>query len=178
MLPQFLKHLSFRTINSSIRALVSVNISVFENIVGSDFVLSNSNETSDDDLESFNFEFTKVSHGCAQVVILPKTEDEIRGIIDYCNKEEIKVVPQGGNTGLVGGGMAMEENEVIISLKRMNSIKEFDEESGVVVCEPGVVLEGLDMWLRERGFMSPLDLGSSGSCFVGGNVATNAGGIR
>jgi len=86
-------------------------------------------------------------------------------------------VPQGGNTGLVGGSIPVFD-EVILSTARMNQIISFDEVSGILVCEAGCVLENLDNYLAERGFMMPLDLGAKGSCHIGGNASTNAGGLR
>lgn len=69
-------------------------------------------------------------------------------------------------------------DEVVMSLVRMAQIESFDADTGVAVCEAGVVLSDLDGFLRDRGFVAPLDLGASGTCTVGGNLATNAGGIR
>ena len=69
-------------------------------------------------------------------------------------------------------------DEIVVSTSRMNKILEFDEVSGILVCEAGCVLQDLDDFLAERGHMVPLDLGSKGSCQIGGNVATNAGGLR
>ena len=74
--------------------------------------------------------------------------------------------------------MALSESEIILSTKRLNRIVSLDPVAGVVRCQGGVVLGELDDWLRCRGFQAPLDLGASGSCTIGGNVATNAGGIR
>ena len=69
-------------------------------------------------------------------------------------------------------------DEVVLSLARMKGILGFDAVSGILTCEAGCVLEELDTWLRERGFIMPLDLGAKGSCQIGGNVSTNAGGLR
>lgn len=83
----------------------------------------------------------------------------------------------GGNTGLVGGSVPI-GHEIVLSLERMNSVVAFDEASGVLVCEAGCVLQGLDEKLANHGYMMPLDLGAKGSCTIGGNVSTNAGGLR
>lgn len=85
----------------------------------------------------------------------------------------LAVVPQGGNTGLVGGSVPVFD-EVILSLNRMNQIMSMDEFSGIVTCESGVILENLNSYLEERGFVMPLDLGAKGSCHVGGNVSTKS----
>lgn len=87
------------------------------------------------------------------------------------------VVPQGGNTGLVGGSVPVFD-EVIINTRRMNNIISFDEVSGALVCEAGCILENLISFLDKQGFIMPLDLGAKGSCQIGGNVSTNAGGLR
>ena len=86
-------------------------------------------------------------------------------------------MPQGGNTGLVGGSVPVHD-EVILSLQRMARVESFDDVSGVLVCEAGCVLEALDTRLAAQGYMMPLDLGAKGSCMIGGNVSTNAGGLR
>jgi len=85
----------------------------------------------------------------------------------------LAVVPQGGNTGLVGGSVPVFD-EVVLSLSRMNRIISLDAYSGIVVCEAGVILEELNAYLEERGFVMPLDLGAKGSCHVGGNVSTKS----
>lgn len=89
----------------------------------------------------------------------------------------LAVVPQGGNSGLVGGSVPVYD-EIVISMSRMNSIRQFDEVSGVLVVDAGCILEVVDRFLAERNHIFPLDLGAKGSCHIGGNVATNAGGLR
>jgi len=69
-------------------------------------------------------------------------------------------------------------NEVVLSLQALNSIRDFNPHSGVLTLDAGVILENADTYLAERGYLFPLDLGAKGSCCVGGNVATNAGGLR
>ena len=85
--------------------------------------------------------------------------------------------PQGGNTGLVGGSVPVFD-EVVISTQLMDRIETVSTDSGVAVCQAGVVLEQLDSELAGHGLMVPLDLGAKGSCHIGGNVSTNAGGLR
>ncbi|KAK7832015.1 d-2-hydroxyglutarate dehydrogenase [Quercus suber] len=87
------------------------------------------------------------------------------------------VVPQGGNTGLVGGSVPVFD-EVIINVGSMKQVISFDKVSGVLVCEAGCILENLVSFLDNQGFIMPLDLGAKGSCQIGGNVSTNAGGLR
>jgi FAD/FMN-containing dehydrogenase len=88
----------------------------------------------------------------------------------------LAVVPQGGNTGLVGGSVPVFD-EVVVSTKNMNKIVKFDETSSVLTVEAGVVLEKANEHLSKFGCQVPLDLGAKGSCQLGGNASTNAGGI-
>lgn len=77
----------------------------------------------------------------------------------------------------IGGSIPIHD-ELVLSLSNLNGIRSFDPVSGILVCDAGVVLEAADNYLAEQGFIFPLDLGAKGSCQVGGNVATNAGGLR
>lgn len=115
--------------------------------------------------------------GHTQVVVKPGSIEEISKILKYCNKHLLAVVPQGGNTGLVGGSVPVFD-EVVISTSRMNKIRSFDDVSGILVVDAGVILEIADQFLAKKNHIFPLDLGAKGSCQIGGNVATNAGGLR
>ncbi|KAK3739848.1 hypothetical protein QZH41_009093 [Actinostola sp. cb2023] len=115
--------------------------------------------------------------GQSQVLLKPKTADEVSKILKHCNNRRLSVAPQGGNTGLVGGSVPVFD-EIILSLSNMNTIIELDEVSGILTCESGCILENVDNFLAEKGFVMPLDLGAKGSCHIGGNISTNAGGIR
>lgn len=115
--------------------------------------------------------------GHSKLMLKPSTTDEISEILKYCNKEKIAVVPQGGNTGLVGGSQPIFD-EVILSTSNMNRIMGFDESYGIVTAEGGVILETLSNYLGGLGYAMPLDLGARGSCQIGGNLSTNAGGIH
>ncbi|KEH27573.1 D-2-hydroxyglutarate dehydrogenase [Medicago truncatula] len=103
--------------------------------------------------------------------------NHVSQILKYCNSRCLAVVPQGGNTGLVGGSVPVFD-EVIVSLSSMNNIISFDKVSGILVCEAGCILENIMSFLDNEGFIMPLDLGAKGSCQIGGNVSTNAGGLR
>lgn len=130
------------------------------------------------------------------MVVKPKTTEEVSQVMKYCYENGIPIVPQGGNTGLVGkslafanhhrvsyralisGGSTPIHDELVLSLSNLSSIRSFDPVSGILVCDAGVILETADGYLADKGFIFPLDLGAKGSCHVGGNVATNAGGLR
>ncbi|OBS81195.1 hypothetical protein A6R68_20596, partial [Neotoma lepida] len=96
---------------------------------------------------------------------------------EHCHKRNLAVNPQGGNTGMVGGSVPVFD-EVILSTALMNQVISFHDVSGILVCQAGCVLEELSHYVQERDFIMPLDLGAKGSCHIGGNVATNAGGLR
>lgn len=115
--------------------------------------------------------------GHAKLVLKPGSTEEVSKILKYCNDNMLAVVPQGGNTGLVGGSVPVFD-EIVINLQRMNQIRSFDEVSGILVADAGVILEVADNYLAERNHIFPLDLGAKGSCQIGGNVAANAGGLR
>jgi len=129
------------------------------------------------DLESYNTDWMRKWQGQAQVVLRPSNTEEVSAVLRYCDERGIAVVPQGGNTGLVGASVPVYD-EVVLSTRSMARIESFDEDSGIVKVEAGCILETMDAYLRERGFVAPLDLGAKGSCTVGGNASTNAGGVR
>ena len=109
-------------------------------------------------------------------VARPKSTSEVADVLRLCHAEGVPVVPQGGNTGLVGAGVLGEPGGVILSLSRMNAISSPDLSGGSISVEAGVILEQLHQSLEGTGLMFPMHLGSEGSAQVGGLVATNAGG--
>lgn len=129
------------------------------------------------DLEPFNSDWMRKYKGQTQLVLKPQTTEEVSQVLKYCNDNMLAVVPQGGNTGLVGGSVPVYD-EIVLSTSRMSKIRCFDEVSGTLVVEAGCILEAADQFLAEKGHIFPLDLGAKGSCQIGGNVATNAGGLR
>jgi FAD/FMN-containing dehydrogenase len=129
------------------------------------------------ELDMFNNDWMNKYHGKSTCVLKPKSTKEVSEIVKYCAERKLAIVPQGGNTGLVGGGVPVFD-EVIINLGAMNKVRSFDDVSGTLVCDAGCILESLDNKVAEKGYMMPLDLGAKGSCHIGGNVATNAGGLR
>ncbi|KAJ3280090.1 hypothetical protein HK104_000909 [Borealophlyctis nickersoniae] len=130
-----------------------------------------------DELDAFNEDWMRKYKGRSSLVLRPKTTSEVSEILRYCNEKRLAVVPQGGNTGLVGGSVPVHD-EIVLSMQSMNQIRSFDDVSGILTCDAGCVLEVLDNWLADKGYMMPLDLGAKGSCQIGGNVAANAGGLR
>ncbi|KAI5281168.1 hypothetical protein KEM54_003389, partial [Ascosphaera aggregata] len=138
----------------------------------------------DGDLEPFNVDWMGKYRGQTGLVLRPSTTEQVSSILRYCNEQRLAVVPQGGNTGLVGGGVPVFD-EIVVSMSRMNKIRSFDANSGALVVDGGVILEVADQYLQQQNEQNkqnshifPLDLGAKGSCMIGGNVATNAGGLR
>ena len=133
--------------------------------------------TDHDDLVPYNTDWMKIYQGQSKLALRPKTTEQVAQIMRYCNERGLAVVPQGGNTGLVGGSVPLFD-EIVLSLSGMDKVISFDDRSGVVICEAGCILQNLESFVNEKGFMVPLDLGAKGTCQIGGNVATNAGGLR
>ncbi|KAJ3567364.1 hypothetical protein NP233_g6408 [Leucocoprinus birnbaumii] len=115
--------------------------------------------------------------GSSTTVLKPKTTKQVSEILKWCNERRIGVVPQGGNTGLVGGSVPVKD-ELVLSLSNMNQVREFDPVSGILVADAGCILQTLTDYVAPHNHIMPIDLGAKGSCQIGGNVATNAGGLR
>lgn len=149
------------------------DVSYFKQVLGASGVLYQNAI----DLEGYNRDWLGKYRGNSNLVLKPTSTDEVSQVLRYCHEHSIALTPQSGNTGLVGGSIPVFD-EVVLSMSRMNSIHAFDELSGVVECDAGCVLEDVDNFLLQKGCTVPLDLGAKGSCQIGGNVATNAGGLR
>ncbi len=107
----------------------------------------------------------------------PRSTQQVSAILKFCNERRIPVQPQGGMTGLAGGGVPLGPC-VVLSLERMRAIKDLDVAAGTITVEAGVVMEAVQKAADAADLFFPLDLGGRGSCQIGGNVSTNAGGNR
>ncbi len=116
--------------------------------------------------------------GHALVVVRPRNVDEVRKIVTFCSDNAIPVIPQGGNTGLVSGAITTTPGFVVVSLELLNQIREVDEDNCSMTVEAGCVLRSVKDAAEARDLTFPLSLGSEGSCQIGGNVGTNAGGVN
>ena len=110
-------------------------------------------------------------------VVFVESVEQVQALVRVANEKRIALVPSGGRTGLSGGAVAG-NGEVVVSFDRMNRILEFDPADRLVTCEPGVVTQTLQEFARDQGLFYPVDFASSGSSQLGGNIATNAGGIK
>jgi FAD/FMN-containing dehydrogenase len=116
-------------------------------------------------------------HGVSPLVLRPASTAEVAAVIAFCNEAHIGVVPQGGNTGLVGGSVPSESgNQVVLSLQRMNKVRELDAINYTMTVEAGCILAEVQRAALEAGRLFPLSLAAEGSCQIGGNLSTNAGG--
>src|SRR6266851_2608395 len=117
--------------------------------------------------------------GAALAVVRPATTEEVAAVVKLCAAEEVAIVPQGGNTGMVGGGTPHENgHEIVLSLNRMNRIVEVDEIGYSMTVEAGVVLKTIQETAARHDRLFPLSLAAEGSCTIGGNLSTNAGGVQ
>jgi D-lactate dehydrogenase (cytochrome) len=114
-------------------------------------------------------------HGSTPLVLRPGSTDEVAAILKLANARRTPIVPQGGNTGLVGGQTPL-SGEIVLSLKRLDRIREIDATSNTMTCEAGVILAHAQEAAAAAGRLFPLSLGAEGSCTIGGNLSTNAGG--
>lgn len=130
-----------------------------------------------DDLKFYGKDWCEEFKPDPSLVLLPENEAQVAEILKICNQNKISVVPSGGRTGMSGGATATNK-EVVISLTRLNRITNFDAVEQVLTCQAGVVTQALQNEARKQGLYYPVDFPARGSSQVGGNVATNAGGIR
>jgi FAD/FMN-containing dehydrogenase len=129
------------------------------------------------EVEPYNTDWMGKYRGRSTTVLRPQTTQQVSKILKWCHERRIGVVPQGGNTGLVGGSVPIED-ELILSLGNMSKVRSFDPVSGALVADAGCILEALSEYIAPHDHIMPLDLGAKGSCQIGGNVSTNAGGLR
>src|SRR5437868_891397 len=112
-----------------------------------------------------------------RAIVRPRTTEDVSALLRLCHREGVPVTTQGGMTGLVRGALP-NANEIVLSMERMNSVEEVDASAGVAIAQAGTPLQKLQERVEQDGLMFPLDLGARGSCTIGGNISTNAGGNR
>lgn len=122
-------------------------------------------------------EWRDLYRGLTPMVLRPGSTAEVGAVMAYAYENDLKIVPQGGNTGLVGGQIPQETgDEIVLSLSRLNKIRAVDPAGFTLIAEAGVVLETLQNEAEKVDRLFPLSLGAQGSCQIGGNISTNAGG--
>ncbi|HSG94116.1 MAG TPA: FAD-binding oxidoreductase [Afifellaceae bacterium] len=135
--------------------------------------------TSEHDKAPYTRERRDLFHGRCPAVLRPGSTEEVAAILKLAAAERQPLVPQSGNTGLVGGQVPDESGrEIVVSLERMNRIRSIDRDGETMTVEAGVVLETVHQAAADEGLMFPLTLAAMGSCRIGGNISTNAGGTN
>ena len=141
-------------------------------IVGPTHVL-----TDPDDVATYVTDWTGRFVGSGTTVVRPGSVDEVAALVEWCRHEGVAIVPQGGNTGLVGGGVPL-AGELVVSLRRLDRVDEVDPISGQVTAGAGATVESVQRAAAAAGLRYAVDFGARGSATVGGSIATNAGGIN
>ena len=148
-------------------------LDVLREIVGAAHVLS------EGDLTAWELDWRKRSRGKALAVVRPANTLQVSGIVKACAASGVSLVAQGGNTGLVGGSIPdASGRQIVLSLQRMNAVRNIDTANLTMTVEAGCILQTLQETAEKAGFLFPLSLAAEGSCTIGGNLATNAGGTQ
>lgn len=126
---------------------------------------------------NYGRDWTRVYEANPAAVVLPSSVEQVQAVVRWARAEKVALVPSGGRSGLSAGAVAS-NGELVIALDRMNLIRDFDATDRTVRCDAGVVTAQLQAFAENEGLFYPVDFASSGSSQIGGNIATNAGGIK
>jgi len=133
----------------------------------------------DGDLTAYEQDWRKRARGKALAVVRPGNTQQVAEVVKACAQAGVSIVPQGGNTGLVVGSIPNDTGtQILLSLQRMNAVRGVDTDNLTITVEAGCILQNLQQAAEQAGFLFPLSLGAEGSCTIGGNLATNAGGTQ
>jgi FAD/FMN-containing dehydrogenase len=133
----------------------------------------------EDDVSPYVTEWRDLYKGKARLIVAPKSTEEVSAIVTACAEESVAIVPQGGNTGLCGGAIPDDTgSQVIVSLRRMNQVRKVSPDDYSMIVEAGCTLSQVQAAASDAGRFFPLSLAAEGSCQIGGNLSTNAGGIN
>src|SRR4051812_44954701 len=147
-------------------------LGAFREICGADYVFVDG-----ESLLHYSHDETEKLSYLPDVVLKPRSTDEVSAIMRICHENKIPVTPRGAGTGLSGGALP-HLGGVLLSTERMSSIIQIDERNLQVTTEPGVITEVLQNAVKEKGLFYPPDPSSRGSCFIGGNISENSGGPK
>ena len=148
-------------------------IDTLRHLVGAPHVLA------EGDLSAYEMDWRKRIQGKALCVVRPGSTEQVAAVVKACAAAGASIVPQGGNTGLVVGSIPDDSGrQVLLSLQRMNAVRAVSGENLTITVDSGCVLQNLQQAAEQAGYLFPLSLGSEGSCTIGGNLSTNAGGTQ
>lgn len=133
--------------------------------------------TAAEDLNRYGVDWTRNFNVAPLAIAFPQSVADVVALVQVARSQKIALVPSGGRTGLSGGAVAS-QGEIVVSVERMNRILSFNAADRVVRCESGVITQSLQEYATQQGLFYPVDFASSGSSHIGGNIATNAGGIK
>lgn len=133
--------------------------------------------TDPESLNTWGKDWTKHFEPAPLAIVFPKDIEQVQAIVRFANEQKLALVPSGGRTGLSAAAVAA-NGEIVVSFDYMNKIVEFNEFDRTVVCQPGVITAQLQQFAEEQGLYYPVDFASAGSSNIGGNIGTNAGGIK
>lgn len=149
-------------------------VATVREIIGAQYVLTDAIDTA-----PYLTDWRKSYTGVALAVVRPVTTEEVAKIVKACVAANTPIVPQGGNTSMVGGSVPDTTGRaIVLSLNRMNRIRSIDTDNDTLIAEAGVILQNLQLAAANVGRLFPLSLGAEGSCTIGGNLSTNAGGTN
>lgn len=142
-------------------------------------IIGPANVLTEGDLSAWELDWRKRAQGKALAVVRPASTAEVAAVVKACAAARVSMVPQGGNTGLVAGSTPDDSgNQVVLSLQRMNAVREIDPANMTMTVEAGCILQTCQEAAEKAGFLFPLSLAAEGSCTIGGNLGTNAGGTQ
>ena len=146
-------------------------------ICGAEHVLTHDDPSTD--LSAWEHDWRKRVFGKALAVVRPASTAEVAAVVKACANSFTSIVPQGGNTGLVAGSVPdASGQQIVLSLQRMNAVRALDPDNLTMTVEAGCILQNLQDAAEKAGFLFPLSLAAEGSCTIGGNLGTNAGGTQ
>src|SRR6266550_1242427 len=129
------------------------------------------------DTEPYLVDWRGRYRGAARAVVRPASTTEVSAVVRICGDEHVAIVPQGGNTGLCGGATPREADDaIVVSMTRMNRVRALDADNATMTVEAGATLVAVQQAAADAGLFFPLSLAAEGSCTIGGNLSTNAGG--
>ena len=134
-------------------------------------------KTDEESLKYWGKDWTTYFDIKASAIVFPRSTEDVAALVKWARQNKVALIPSGGRTGLSGAAVAT-KGEVIVSFDQMNKIKDFSAVDQTVVIEPGVVTEALQEFAKSKNLFYPVDFAATGSSQMGGNIATNAGGIK